>query len=163
MAKRRAAEHIRRLVTNRLQPLGFARGKTSYWVRPRKHVIEFLHLHLYKFAAFRAHAGIRVLNDTFEAAHLNGPTSQEYWSGGQHTYRLDFVEAPESLDLCAAEIARFCAEIAEPWFERYREPRVLLAAESPLTESERSRLDRSLKGLNDLEAVELSRGLLGVT
>lgn len=161
--KRRAAEQVRRLLTQRLLPFGFARGKTSFWVRPRDHVIEFLHLHLYKFPAFRVHAGIRVLNDTFEAPHLNGPTSQEYWSGGQPTYRLDFADTRESLELCAAEIARFCTEISEPWFERYREPRALLAAESPLTEGERSRLDRAVRGLNDVQAVELSRQLLGVT
>lgn len=126
-------------------------------------MIEFLHLHLYRFPAFRAHAGIRVLNDSFEAPHLNGPTSQEYWSGEQHTYRIDFAETGESLELCAAEISRFCAEIAEPWFERYREPRMLLAADSPLTKSERSSLERSLSGLNDVKAAELSRELLGVT
>lgn len=160
--KRRVAERVRLLLTRRLQPLGFARGKTSFWVRPREYVVEFLHLHLYKFPAFRVHAGIRVLNDTFEAPHLNGPTSHEYSSGGRPTYRLDFANTRESLELCAAEIARYCTEIAEPWFDRYRDAHALLSIESPLSKGARSALERSVRGLNDVEAVKLSRQLLGI-
>ena len=82
IAKRRGAERVRRLLGTKLRPLGFVRGKTSFWARPQGHVIEFLHLHLFTFTpAFRAHAGIRVVNDTSAAAALNGPTSDGSWSG----------------------------------------------------------------------------------
>jgi hypothetical protein len=74
ITKRSAAERVRRSVTSKLQALAFIRGKTSFWARPQTHVIEFLHLHLFTFApAFRVHTGIRVLNDAFVAAALNGP------------------------------------------------------------------------------------------
>jgi hypothetical protein len=163
ITKRHAAEQVRRSVTTKLQALAFTRGKTSFWARPQTHVIEFLHLHLFTFApAFRVHSGIRVLNDVFVAAALNGPTSDECRSSAGRTYRLEFSDSEASIESCAAEVERFCAEVADPWFKRFREPHVLLAAESPLTDEARSGLDRALKGLTDAATVRLSRGLLGV-
>jgi len=164
VTKRRAAERVRRLATEGLRPLGFIPGKTSFWARQQTHVIEFLHVHLFTFApAFRAHAGIRVLNDTFGAAALNGPSSDDYRSVAGSAYRLEFADSKVSAEACASEIARFCSDVAEPWFERFREPHALLTAESPLTDDARSRLERSLRGLTDVQAARLSKGLLGVT
>ncbi|HTW39186.1 MAG TPA: hypothetical protein VMD49_11515 [Steroidobacteraceae bacterium] len=163
VAKRRGAERVRRLLGKKLRPLGFVRGKTSFWARPQGHVIEFLHLHLFTFTpAFRAHAGIRVVNDTSAAAALNGPTSDGSWSGTRGHYSLEFADSEQSQESCATEIARFCSEIAEPWFERHRESTVLLTADSVLTESARASLDRALRGFTDPEAAQLSRELLGV-
>ena len=161
--KRRSAEHIRRIVTSQLKPFGLIRGKTSFWVRPQGHVIEFLHLHLFRFgAAFRVHAGLRVLNDTFEAAALNGPTSTESWTDSRKVYALEFTSVPSSLESCASDIVRFYTEVAEPWFARFRDPRMLLRQDSPLDESLRSRLELALQGSADSEAVRMSMRLLGV-
>jgi hypothetical protein len=161
--KRRAAERARKLVTAKLQMTGFVRGKTSFWVRPQASVIEFLHLHLFTFAhEFRAHAGIRVLNDAFEARALNGPSSGDYWLNGRKAYCLEFRESDASIEACAVEVARFCADIAEPWFNRLRELNVLLATDSPLTDDARSGLHRWLRGSPDPEAVKLSKDLFGV-
>lgn len=68
----------------------------------------------------------------------------------------------ERIAQCAAEVARFCAEVALPWFERFAGPRILLASESPLSESARLNLERSFKGLANPETVQLSKALLGV-
>lgn len=154
---------MRRAVTKNLSVSGFVRGKSTFWARPREHVIEFLHLHLFTFApSFRAHCGIRVLNDDFAAAALNGPDSDRCWSDGRRTYSLEFTEDGERIARCAAEIARFCAEVAVPWFERFAGPRILLASESPLNERARLNLERSFRGLANPETVQFSKGLLGV-
>jgi hypothetical protein len=161
--KRRAAERIRRAVTKTLKMRGFVRGKSAFWARPREHVVEFVHLHLFTFApSFRAHCGIRVLNDDFAAVALNGPDSDRCVSDGRRTYSLDFTDDPERIAQCAAEIARFCAEVAEPWFERFAGARILLPSESPLNERARLNLERSFKGLADPDTVQLSKELLGV-
>jgi len=126
-------------------------------------VIEFVHLHLFSFEpAFRAHAGIRVLNDTFDAPALNGPTTDDFKTNGRWTYSLEFGAEEGSVARCVDEIARFCSEVAEPWFERFVGPRILLASESPLNERERANLERSFKGLADTETVRSSKKLLGV-
>jgi hypothetical protein len=93
---------------------------------------------------------------------LMGPTSDECRSSAGRTYRLEFSDSEASIESCAFEVERFVWEVAEPWFGGLREPHVLLAAESPLTDEARSGLDRALKGLTDAETVRLSRGLLGV-
>jgi hypothetical protein len=161
--QRRLAERVRRSLTAKLRAYGFVRTKTTFWVRPRDHVLEFVHLHIYRFrSVFRAHCGIRVLNDTFEAEALNGPTSQESWSNGHPTYALEFSRDEESIGACANEIDRFCSEVAEPWFRRFAEPRLLLATDSPLNERERMRLQAALEGSADRRAVLASRKLFGV-
>jgi hypothetical protein len=91
VTKRRAAEKVRRAVTKHLSASGFVRGKSTFWARPRGHVIEFVHLHLFTFEpAFRAHCGIRVLNDDFVAAALNGPDSDGCWTNRRQMYSLAF-------------------------------------------------------------------------
>lgn len=154
-SKRRLAEQVRRKLTQLLQPVGYKRGKTTFWVRPKDHVVEFVHLHLFTFApAFRAHCGIRVLNDRFEAPALNGPDS--------NSYSLEFTDDEESLDRCADAIAHWCGDVAEPWFERYANVDMLLAPGSPLQDRQRVDLEMSRNGEADPEAVRLSKQLLGV-
>jgi hypothetical protein len=161
--KRRVAERVRRALTKRLRQRGFTRGKTTFWSRPKVHVIEFVHLHLFTFApTFRAHCGIRVLNDTFDAAALNGPDSDSIWSDDRRTYVLDFADDHESVTLCVDALDRFCVQVAEPWFERYTDPRTLLASESPLIERERLNLERSVRGKSNPTVVRFSKELLGV-
>src|SRR5215471_4821018 len=157
-AKRSQAEKIRRVVTQELKALGFVRSKTSFWSRPRGLVIEFVHLHLYSFMpAFRVHLGIRVLNDSFDAAHLNGPTSE-------HTdFRCDFDETSESISSSAADILGFIRKVGEPWFKKWSEPRNLVKRRrSPLADHERIALQESLDGRTDPRRVAESRAILGV-
>src|ERR1700741_4015599 len=76
--KRRAAEAIRRDFSKRVAQHGFRRTKTTFWSRGRPGFIQFVHVHLFTFdSSFRAHLGIRLLNDPFDAAALNGPSSHE--------------------------------------------------------------------------------------
>src|SRR5262245_8622791 len=95
--KRRYSERVRRSVSEAVLDLGFTRTKATFWTRPRDLVLEFFHLHLYSFApAFRLHLGIRVLNDTFEAEALNGPTSH----GEPYDFRFESTDL--SVERCAS-------------------------------------------------------------
>jgi len=162
-AKRRLAERVRRKLTQRLHARGFARGKPTFWVRPKEHVIEFVHLHLLTFApVFRAHCGIRVLNDQFDAAALNGPDSDSTRSGSRSAYSLEFSDDEKSLDQCADAIARWCGDVAEPWFEGFESLDRLLSPGSPLADRQRADHEMSRRGEADPEAVRLSKQLLGV-
>ena len=103
-----------------MTPAGFTDYKVAdislaAWGR-REIIIEFVHLHLYTFApSFRVHVGIRVLNDPFEAAALNGPDSHGMG------FRLEFDAVDSAVDECASEIARYCKEVGELWFARWRD------------------------------------------
>ncbi|MDQ0036720.1 hypothetical protein J2W30_004495 [Variovorax boronicumulans] len=65
------------------QGLGFAGTKKMFWTRRRPHTVEFVHFHrsgssypaISATVEIQVHFGIRVLNDTFAAAALNGPFS----------------------------------------------------------------------------------------
>jgi hypothetical protein len=122
-----------------------------------------LHLHLFTFGPlFRVHCGIRVLNDAFDAAALNGPSSDDFRTNPQDTYSLGFADDDASVAKCANEIARFASDVAEPWFERFGDVVLLVKPDSPLDEQERHSLEQALSGQADLARVEASKQLLGV-
>ena len=132
-------------------------------MRSKEHVVEFVHLHLFTFApAFRAHCGIRVLNDRLDAPALNGPDSDSTPSGAKRAYSLEFTDDEKSLDRCADAIARWCGDVAEPWFASFASVEMLLAPGSPLQDCQRVDLEISRRGEADPEAVRLSKQLLGV-
>jgi hypothetical protein len=165
-AKRRFAEAVRRQLSVSLAPFGFRRAKTTFWIRPREHAIEFVHLHLFSFApAFRVHLGIRVLNDSFSAAALNGLSSHDGWYSvsGRREFSFEFDESAEGQSTCASELARFYVNVGEPWFERFGDFSLLVSAEgSPLDVAARDALVRALKGQSNSANVLTSRALLGV-
>ena len=155
--KRSQAEKVRRRVEFHLRPLGFSRTKTSFWIRQRGPVIEFIHLHLFSYIpAFRIHLGIRVLNDTCEAAVLNGPCCRD--SDGPA-----FDETSESIPSCALGVLRYCQDTGLPWFTKWQDPHdLVLAPDSPLRQSERAALDAALKGRGDPNHEGRSSAILGV-
>jgi len=162
-AKRRAEEHVGRELTRLLGLRRFIRGKPTFWVRPRDHIAEFIHLHQFSFAPrYRVHCGLRVLNDTFDGVALNGPTSDEQVDGDRRRYELIFDESEDAILRCAREIDDFCLEIAEPWFRSLSGPRLLLESQTPLCAQERRNLELSYRGEAEAGAVRRSRELLGV-
>ena len=157
--KRSLAEKVRRRFTRLMASAQFARSKPTFWVRPQGATVEFVHLHLFSFtSAFRAHLGIRVVNDSFEAAPLNGPNTDRF-----REYNIEFTAAPESLDECAAELHRFCVEVGEPWFQRWRDPIVLVEAiDSPISHEAMDALRAALRGECDGAAITRSERVLGL-
>jgi hypothetical protein len=164
--ERSAHGKVLRLVASLLAPLGFKRAKSTFFFRRRQWVIEFIHLHKYRFGPFyRIHLGIRVLNDVFPAPALNGPDSHAYTctqSPNGSQYKLDFGPDQASIERCAAEIHRWCSEVGQTWFNQFHGPHALLTdAASPLGENEKARLRLAIAGQSDPDAVRESASLFG--
>jgi hypothetical protein len=164
--ERSCHDKILRLVARLLAPLGFRHAKSTFFIRRQQWVIEFIHLHKYRFGPlFRVHLGIRVLNDVFPAPALNGPDSHAYCcteSPNDSQYRLDFGPDQGSIERCSAEIHRWCTDVGSPWFFQFHDPHALLTeAASPLSESGKARLRLALAGESDTNAVRMSESLFG--
>jgi hypothetical protein len=163
-AERAGHRAVLRQVARLLVPLGFLAGRASFFVRRREWVAEFVHLHKYSFSpGYRVHLGIRVLNDVFPAAALNGPDSHAYTCPGSPNgsrYELKFAPPPLSPERCAAEVARWCMEVGEPWFARFASPEALVADDSPLDTEAREQLRLALAGNSDPARVAASERLL---
>ena len=151
---------------------GFARTKKMFWTRRREHTVEFIHFHrsgssygssMNASVRIRVHFGIRVLNDAFPAAALNGPSSE---SGVSLTgrYHLRFNAATGStFDRCVQDLVRFLSEQGEPWFEQFADTTCLLErTDSPLAEEARSLLAQAVSGQARPENVAASLKLLGI-
>jgi hypothetical protein len=153
--KRNLAEAVRRLVSGRLRERQFVRGKTSYWSRLDGPVIEFIHLHLFSYStSFRVEPGIRVLNDSFDAIALNGPVSQDS--------HARFGTSEASVAACAESIVSYVADVAEPWFERWRDRSILGSApDSPLGAAAMIALKEAMAGRADSALETRSKGMLG--
>jgi hypothetical protein len=157
--KQSQTEKIRRQLTKALRTVGFERSKTTFWTRSGDVTADFIHLHLFSFSpAFRIHLGIRVLNDPFEAAALNGPNSDE-----DRSFRLEFNSSEESIITCCEEILRYINLVALPWFQKWQDPSELVESPgSPLKQRDRDALIMALNGHADTTNVKRSRSLLGL-
>jgi hypothetical protein len=166
--EREAHSKVLRRVAKLLAENGFARTKTTFFVMRRALTIEFVHIHKFSFDhGYRIHLGIRVLNDDFEAEALNGPDSDTYRhpksSPNGSRYHLRFGWDDASISKCAAEIFRWCVDIGEPWFQRFRDPLTLINdGESPLRAEEKITFQLALDGRSDPLTVRKSEELLGI-
>jgi hypothetical protein len=157
-----------RKLAKRLAELGFRRSKSSFFIRQREHVIEFIHLHKYSFGPeFRVHLGLRVLNDPFEAVALNGIDSHAYVcrnSPSGKRYDLSYQESEESLERCAKDLYQFCAEVGETWFLRWRNLGELIRdSHSPLGGEAKRALANALDGKVQQRYIEVTRQLLAAS
>lgn len=156
-AKRSQADRVRREVSTRLAARGFRRTKPTLWVRERALTIEYLHLHLFSYtSAFRIHCGLRVRNDTFDAAALNGPCSRD------SDATLEFAEVGASIAACASGVEAFVRDVAEPWFSRWQDLRLLASPESPLDDAGRRTIQEVLQGRFAVPNSEETNRCLGV-
>jgi len=157
---------VLRRVAGLLAPLGFQRAKSTFFIRHREWVIEFIHLHKYSFApGYRVHLGIRVLNDVFPAPALNELDSHPYTCEGSPNgsqYTLDFGPDQASVERCSMEIHRWCSEVGLPWFNQFYNPHALLTdTASPLDENVKARLRQAMSGESDPDPVRASKSLFG--
>ena len=153
-------------------PLGFARTKKMFWTRQREHTVEFVHFHrsgssygapLSASVSIRVHFGVRVLNDSFAAAALNGPNSDP-GGGSIGRYHLRFhASTGSTFDRCVQDLARFLSEQGEPWFQQFADARSLLErADSPLGAEAKTLLLEAINGQAKPESVAASLKLLGI-
>jgi hypothetical protein len=158
--------------TVKVENLGFKRTKKMYWTRQRPFTTDFVtffrHGSTYgppiSFSVdIRVHFGIRVLNDTFEALALNGPTSDQFWLRNGN-YHLRFNSRSWSTyDRCIDDLLRIVVERGEPWFRRFHSTDTLLhASDSPLRDSEKENLLKAIGGKAESEHESCSLKLLGI-
>ena len=155
----------------RVEPLGFRRTLKMFWTRRHPLTVDFIHFHRHgsTYGApqnaslhIRVHFGIRVLNDDFIAAALNGPQSD---AGTLHTgrYHLRFnAETGSTYDRCVDDLARFVIEQGEPWFQRWSSVDAMLQADSPLRPQDREFLSAAQDGQASAERVAASLKILGI-
>jgi hypothetical protein len=151
-----------------LSLLGFSKSTPIFYYRLNEYTIEFVHVHKFSFtSSYRIHFGIRVINDSFDAIHLNGPDSTKYTTK-KFIFRkissFNYNETPESIEECAHNIYLFCEKIGEPWFSQWRRPENLLSHKnSPLSIDEKKWLSLALQGQSESRNVNISKGLFKVT
>ena len=158
--------------TERVTPLGFARTKKMFWTRQHPHTVDFIHFHRSgsSYGAprnlsvdIRVHFGIRVLNDTFEGAALNGPFSDPTLTRAGN-YHLRFnAKSGSTYDRCIDDLVRFVVEQGEPWFDRFRDTMVLTDARTtPLRPDSIVALTAALRGDSEPANIAKSRNILGI-
>jgi len=160
----RDAQKVLRLLAQKLKSLGFERTKPTFFTRPARYVLEFVHVHKYTFApTFRVHFGVRVRSDDFRAVHLNGPASNgipDPESPGRGLYDFHFSTGEASWSSCAEDMYQCVKKHGLDWFASVANPSVLLGAESPLTQSARVALQRELLDASSTHISEATQRVL---
>ncbi len=169
---RAGLESVCKEFTAAVLPSGFARTKKMFWVRRRGNAVEFIHFHrsgssygapMNASVSIRVHFGIRVLNDSFPAAALNGPNS-DATSASTGRYHLRFNAATGStFDRCVHDLVRFFNEQGLPWFRQFEDTASLIErADSPLGAEAKSLLFNAINGQEKPENVAASLKLFGI-
>jgi hypothetical protein len=161
---RTGLERACRDFTARVKPLGFSRTLKMFWTRRHPLTVDFIHFHRSgsTYGAPRtASVDIRVLNDDFVAAALNGPHSDAgTLRAGQYHLRFN-AETGSTYDRCVDDLARFVIEQGEPWFQRWRSVEALLQSDSPLRAQDREFLRAAQAGEASAERIAASLKILG--
>lgn len=135
--------------------MGFRQTKPTFVIRPGDIVTPFFHFHKFSFGPyFRIYLGVRVMNDTFVALALNGPS---------HGHAVQYSESDEDIRHCVQVMATYCRAQGLPWLERWSDPKELLAAkDTPLHPEEREALSDAIARRFNIQAIALSESLLGL-
>jgi hypothetical protein len=169
---RKELERACRDFSSQIVSLGFIRTKKMFWTRVHPLTVDFIHFHrsgstygvpINYSVDIRVHFGIRVLNDSFEAAALNGPYSDATLTRKGH-YHLSFnAKSGSSYDRCITDLVRFVNEQGEPWFNRFQNIKKLLKEkDSPLNSEVKEYLKEANSGQGVPENETASHKILGI-
>jgi hypothetical protein len=148
--------------------LGFQRTRKMFWARVHEHSADVLHIHrggisygapISASVSLRLHLAIRVLNDSFPAIALNGPSSDT-----AVRYHLRFnARSFDLFDRCVHDLVRYVRDVGEPWFALFREPNaLLLRPDSPLQADGKAHLQDALAGRYSEAHLQLTQKELGL-
>ena len=134
-----------------IKPLGFERVRSTFFVREREYVYEFIHIHKYSFAPdFRIHICLRVINDSFDPVALTGMETFPV----ENEYDFSFENTEESIERSSSDLVSFVEEVAEPWYKEWRDLESLANSdESPLRDEEKLALKEALSDNSNEENV----------
>lgn len=164
--KNQQKERIFKTVSSNLTDFGFHRTKSTFWVKELSNTIQFIHIHTFSSNySFRIHLAVRVKNDSFDAASLNGPCSYDGWWKTEKLFRnkreLVFNEQESSVTFCAKNIIDYVKTIGLPWFLKYADENELLNnQDSPLCKEEKAVLVEMINGISNKKNFELSNEIL---
>ena len=155
-----------------VKPLGFQRTRTMFWTRRHPLTIDFIHFHrggssygasISAQVDIRVHFGIRVLNDDFVAAALNGAHSNPgILRAGRYHLRFN-AETGSTYERCVDDLTRFVIEQGEPWFQRFRDVEALLQShDSPLNSRDKESLCAACNGQSNADRIATSLKILGI-
>lgn len=157
--------------TTRVEPLGFSRTLKMFWTRRHPLTADFIHFHRSgsTYGAprtasvdIRVHFGIRVLNDDFAAAALNGLCSDaSTLRAGQYHLRFN-AETGSTYDRCVEDLVRFVVEQGEPWFQQWNSVDALMQSDSPLRPEQRDFLRAARDGYPSAERIAASLKIFGI-
>ena len=153
--EQRLKRRVLRMVASELADAGFSLTKPTFLTREGDLVTPFLHFHKFTFKpGFRAHVGVRVMNDPHDSIVLNGPSKEHLG---------EFSEREEDVLGCIERIVDYCRGEALPWIERWVEPRALLRRwGSPIKREQQDALRDALAGRANPQHVAQSMQLLGL-
>jgi hypothetical protein len=153
--ERNIARRIVRAVARELGDVGFRQTKPTFVIWPSDLVTPFFHFHKFTFGPyFRIHLGVRVMNDTFVALALNGPS---------HEHADQYSEREEDIQQCVLKMVGYCRTEGLPWLERWSDPKAILQPQgSPLRPEDQQALSNALAGRFKVETIALSESLLGL-
>jgi hypothetical protein len=165
---RKGTERACLAFTADIAALGFQRTRKTFWARVHEHSADVLHIHrggisygapISASVSLRLHLAIRVLNDSFPAIALNGPSSDT----AVH-YHLRFnARTFDMFDRCVHDLVRYVHDVGEPWFALFREPdALLLRPDSPLQADGKALLQDALAGRYSKANLLLTRQELGL-
>jgi len=125
-AEKSNKDKVLRRLANILKKHDFIRTKPSFFVRERGPLIEFIHIHKFSFGpSFRLHVCLRVINDPRDWVALLGFDSDLYCrpnSPNGKKYNFSYHVKNETIERCVVNIHEFINEVAEPWYEKWRNP-----------------------------------------
>ena len=157
----RDAQKVLRILARRLKPLGFLRTKPTFFTKRSEHGLEFVHVHKFTFGpSFRVHFGFRVRSEEFPAAHLNGPSSDDFREPVRPDHRkyvLDYGTEEASWESCAQAMYECTAQEGLAWFASMSDPVFLLSSASPLSPTAKVALRREIEDPSESVVSEATR------
>jgi hypothetical protein len=111
----------------------------------------------------RVHFAIRVRNDSFEGAALNGPFNDPTITRtGRYHHRFNAATG-STYERCLDDLSRFVVEQGDPWFLKFRNIKALLERpDSPLKSPEKELLAEANEGQSNPLNEALSSKILGL-
>jgi hypothetical protein len=153
--ERSLARKIIRKVGKEFRSRGFLHSKPTFLVRSFDHFAWFIHFHKFSFGPqFRAHFGVRIMNDPFDAVALNGPSIER---AGR--YEIDEEETMK----CTQQLISLIEGDGLTWFSSLSNTDELMrSSRSPLQDRDRQALLEDLGGRKSDLNWRISERLLGL-
>jgi hypothetical protein len=152
-------QRIIKRFSDSMQSSGYHQSKNLYFTKVDEHWGFWIHLVVPEYPDwnFEVEFGIRVLNESLPALHLNGSR----YGKKDRAIVEELVDSDESEEKCYVELFEVVRENVLAFFKKHSTPDALLKEGSPLHGTAKTGLRKSLSGDIDEGLVVRSLRLLG--